>query len=227
MRVRGRGKSIGPELCTECFKKCSEKGLLKFGVSLCLKSCRWKRSWWSWIESYGHTNCVITQQWTFFLPFYAFKTTTKSSSTWRACLLILKTFLVRKKKLHLNSNSMVNVNWLSLNKQIKKPNTTSSPVSVPTSKITLMFKCSVSVFILCGLGWTVELESVSLVSAYIHSSSESKCKLSTPPPLLPTGLRVPVKRTERSSNKSVSSACLGFNAHTGLPFSFPFSLSLI
>lgn len=94
----GRGKSIGPELCTECFKKCSEKGLLKFGVSLCLKSCRWKRSWWSWIESYGHTNCVITQQWTFFLPFYAFKTTTKSSSTWRACLLILKTFLVRKKK---------------------------------------------------------------------------------------------------------------------------------
>lgn len=37
-------------------------------------------------------------------------------------------------------------------------------------------------------------------------------------PLLPTGLRVPVKRTERSSNKSVSSACLGFNARTGLPF---------
>lgn len=26
-------------------------------------SCRWERSWWSWIVSRGHARCVITQRW--------------------------------------------------------------------------------------------------------------------------------------------------------------------
>lgn len=61
--------------------------------------------------------------------------------------------------------------------------------------------------------------SVSLLSAYIHSSSVSKCKLSIPPPRL----RVLVKRVEPV--QVVIGAYLGFT-RTQATFPIPFSLTL-
>lgn len=55
MRVRGRG-SIGPELCTECFKRFRIQGLLKFGISLKVLPLKEKLVIVNCVLLYGHTN---------------------------------------------------------------------------------------------------------------------------------------------------------------------------
>lgn len=149
-RKDARLGNIGPELCTECLKR-FRKGFLKFWVSLCSKSCRWKRSWWSWIVSYGHTNCVITQQWTF----YAFNN--------NKILLIPEGMRVDIETiLSLEKNYTWIATWWSMwigyiiNKTQHDELFTKCPFSQP--KINIKIQSSVSVLILCGLVWKFELE---------------------------------------------------------------------
>lgn len=142
-------------------------------------------------------------------------TTTKSSLSRRACVLILKVFWVWKKKKNYTWIATWWSMWIGciLNKTQHDELSSKCP-PLPTRN-NIKIQSSVSVLILCGLGWTFELQSVCFTALCLHSLL---LRVQMQTKHFPPSARS--RQAHRALSKSVSGAYLGFNAHTGHRF-FP------